>query len=78
MDYRSGLEIKKEILGCLKDGEQVISQLERKINTSDRVIKRHVKELEFLDIVEVIEHKRSEKTGRPYTSVRLKVLQTNH
>ena len=72
MEYRSGLEIKKSILKFLKEGEQVISQLERKINTSDKVIKRHIKELAFLNIVEIIEHKRNEKTGRPYTSIRLK------
>lgn len=74
MVYRSGLQIKKELLDCLKKGEQVISQLERKINTSDKVIKRHLKELEFLGIVEIKDHKKSEKTGRPYTVAKLKVI----
>lgn len=73
MVYRSGLQIKKEILDCLRKGEHVISQLERKINTSDKVILRHVKELEFLGLVEVRKHERSDNTGRPYTSVVLKI-----
>jgi DNA-binding HxlR family transcriptional regulator len=72
MTYRSGLEIKKSILDQLRKSEKVISQLERKLNTSDKVIKRHIEELEFLGIVKIIEHKKSPKTGRPYTSVKLK------
>ncbi|MCK4521136.1 MAG: ArsR family transcriptional regulator [Nanoarchaeota archaeon] len=71
MTYRTGLMIKKEILKYLKQGEYVISQLERKINTSDRVLKRHLAELEFLGIVKITKHNRSSKTGRPFTSVKL-------
>lgn len=72
MKYRSGLEIKKEILDHLRQGELVISQLERKINTSDRVINRHLKELEYLDIIQITKHKKSEKTGRPYRVAKIK------
>jgi len=71
MAYRTGLMIKKEILKSLKEGEHVISQLERKINTSDKVLKRHLAELEFLGIVRITRHNRSSRTGRPYTSAKL-------
>ncbi|MFA6550042.1 MAG: ArsR family transcriptional regulator [Candidatus Gracilibacteria bacterium] len=71
MAYRSGLIIKKEIIKCLKKEECVISQLERKVNTSDKVLKRHLAELEFLGIVKIIKHNKSSKTGRPYTTAKL-------
>ncbi|MFA7708460.1 MAG: hypothetical protein WCX73_05915 [Candidatus Pacearchaeota archaeon] len=74
MEYRTGLDIKKQILALLKQSPQVISEMERKINTSDRVIKRHVAELEYLGIVKVIKYEKSEKTGRPYTVVKLNNL----
>jgi len=71
MVYRTGLDIKKEIIEHLKKGSHVISQLERKMNTSDRVLKRHLKELEYLGIVKLVRYKKSKKTGRPYTEVRI-------
>jgi len=71
MNYRSGLEIKKGIIALLKEKECVISYLERKINTSDKVLKRHLKELEYLGIVKIIKHDKSPKTGRPYTTAKL-------
>jgi len=71
MKYRSGLEIKKRIIALLKEKECVISYLERKINTSDKVLKRHLKELEYLGIVKIIKHPKSPKTGRPYTTAKL-------
>ncbi len=71
MVYRNGLTIKKEIIRLLKAKEHVISQLETKVNTSDSVLKRHIKELEYLGVVKVNKHKKSAKTGRPYTSVEL-------
>ncbi len=71
MKYRTGLKIKKEIIELLKKREHVISQLERKINTSDKVLKRHLTELEYLGIVKITKHKKSSKTGRPYTTVEL-------
>jgi len=71
MKYRSGLEIKKKIIVLLKEKECVISYLERKMNTSDKVLKRHLKELEYLGIVKITKHSKSPKTGRPYTTVKL-------
>lgn len=71
MKYRSGLEIKKEIIKLLKQKECVISYLERKINTSDRVLKRHLKELEYLGIVKITKHEKNAKTGRPYTTAKI-------
>jgi predicted ArsR family transcriptional regulator len=71
MAYRSGLEIKKEIIALLKEKERVMSQLERKMDTSDKVLKRHIKELEYLGFVKITKHKRSPKTGRPFTTIGL-------
>jgi len=71
MKYRTGLEIKKEIIKLLKEREHVINQLERKINTSDKVLKRHLKELEYLGIVKITRYKKSKKTGRPYSVARI-------
>jgi len=71
MKYRSGLDIKKAILELLRQKPHVISEMERKVDTSDRVIKRHVAELEYLGIVKVIKYKKSEKTGRSYSVVEL-------
>lgn len=68
---RSGLDLKKEILHLLKQGPHVISEMERKLNTSDRVLKRHLTELEYLGRVKLTKHAKSEKTGRPYTMVEL-------
>ena len=73
MKRRDGLEIKKKILKVLKEnGETSLGELERKTNANNKTILNHIKELEFFDKVEIIKHKKSEKTGRPYTSVRLK------
>lgn len=72
MRYRSGLEIKKKILEILRSGEFTISYLERKIRTSDKVLKRHLSELQFLGIVNIIKHSKSSKTGRPYTTIKMK------
>lgn len=74
MKRRDGLAIKKKILQILKEnGEMSLGEIERKTNTNNLTILNHIKELEFFGKVEVIRHKKSEKTGRPYTSVKLKV-----
>jgi predicted ArsR family transcriptional regulator len=74
MERRGGLEIKKQILKVLKEnGEMPLGEIERKTNTNNLTILNHLKELEFFEKVEIIKHKRNEKTGRPYTSVRLKL-----
>ena len=74
MKRRVGLDIKKKILKILKEnGEMSLGEIERKTNTNNLTILNHIKELEFFDKVKVIKHEKNEKTGRPYTSVKLKV-----
>jgi predicted ArsR family transcriptional regulator len=71
---RKPLEIKKKILQTLKENKELsLRELDIKVNTSYQTIKDQIEELEFFGIVEVIKHKKSEKTGRPYTSVKLKI-----
>ena len=70
---RKPINIKKKILKVLeKEGELSLKALEIKVNTGSQTIKTQVEELEFFGLIEKIKHKKSEKTGRPYTSVRLK------
>lgn len=70
---RRVLDIKKAILETLKkEGELSLKALEIKVNTGSQTLKTQIEELEFLDKVEIIKHQKSKKTGRPYTSVRLK------
>ena len=70
---RRVINIKKVILKTLeKDGELSLKALEIKANTGSQTLKTQVEELEFLDKIEIIKHEKSKKTGRPYTSVRLK------
>lgn len=72
MGRRRGLDIKKKILQLLKEkGELSLGELERGTNANNITILTHVEELEFFGFVEIVKHERSEKTGRPYTSVRL-------
>ena len=69
---RKPLEIKKQILKILKEqGELSLRDLDIKINTSYQTIRDQIEELRFFGLVEVIKHQKSEKTGRPYTSVKL-------
>ena len=73
MPRRKALDIKKAILKILKEeGEMSLRQLDIKVNTNYQTIRYQIKELEFFDLIEVIKHKKSEKTGRPYMTVRLK------
>ena len=69
---RRPLEIKKEILRLLKSDELSLRQLESKVNTSNQTIKNHIEELLIFNKIELTRHKRHKKTGRPYTSVKLK------
>ncbi|VVB83895.1 Uncharacterised protein [uncultured archaeon] len=72
-EKKRGFRQKKKILQSLKEeGEISLGELERKTNTNNLTILNHVKELEFFGEVEIIEHKKSDKTGRPYTTVKLK------
>lgn len=74
MGYRTGLEIKKTILDQLADRPRVLSELERRVDTNDRVLKRHLEELAYLGVVQLITHPRHAKTGRPYTTAKLTSL----
>ena len=70
---RKPLEIKKQILKILKEhGELSLRELDIKANTNYQTIRDQIEELGFFGLVEMIKHKKSEKTGRPYTSVKLK------
>jgi len=74
MRRRNGLEIKKKILQILKEnGEMSLGKLERKTNANNLTILNHIKELEFFGKIEIIKHRKSERTGRPYTTIRLKL-----
>jgi len=73
MKRRNGFEVKKKILGVLKEsGEVSLGEIERKVNTNNLTVLNHLKELEYFDKVVVVRHRKSVKTGRPYTTVRLK------
>lgn len=73
MKRRRGLEIKKKILQLLMEkGELSLGQLERGTNANNLTILNHVDELEFFGFVEIIKHEKSDKTGRPYTTIRIK------
>lgn len=69
---RNALEIKKKILDVLsKNGELSLRDLDRKVNTNNKTIMNHIEELEYFGKVIVTKHKKSEKNGRPYTTVKL-------
>ncbi|HKZ33800.1 MAG TPA: HTH domain-containing protein [Candidatus Nanoarchaeia archaeon] len=69
---RKPLEIKKRILQVLKENKELsLRELDIKVNTSYQTIRDQIEELEFFGLVNVIKHKKSSKTGRPYTSVKL-------
>lgn len=73
MKRRGGLEIKKKILQILKEsGEISLGTLERKTNANNLTVLNHIKELEFFGKINIIKHEKSEKTGRPYTTIKLK------
>lgn len=69
---RTPLEIKQEILKLLKGKEMTLRLLEKKIDTNPNTIRSQVNELEHLGFVETIKHEKSEHTGRPFTTVKLK------
>ena len=70
---RKPLEIKKKILQVLKENRELsLRELDIKVNTSYQTIRDQIGELEYFGLVEIIKHKKSEKTGRPYTSVRIR------
>ena len=73
MARRKALDIKKDILKILKEeGEISLRDLDIKVNTNSQTIKTQIEELEFFGLVEVVKHAKSDKTGRPFTTVKLK------
>jgi predicted ArsR family transcriptional regulator len=73
MKKRKPLDIKKKILQVLKENKELsLRELDIKVNTGYQTIRDQVEELEFFGLVEIIKHKKNLKTGRPYTSVKLK------
>lgn len=73
MKKRKPLEIKKSILYILKkQGEMSLRDLDIKVNTSYQTVRDQVEELKYFGLVDVTKHEKSEKNGRPYTSVKLK------
>ena len=73
MKRRRGLELKKKIIQVLKENKEIsLGEVERKTNTNNLTILNHIEELEYFNLVEIIKHKKNSKTGRPYTSVKLK------
>lgn len=72
-ERRKALDIKKQILKVLKDhGEMSLRELDIKVNTNYQTIRDQVEELEFFGLVEIVHHEKNPKTGRPYTTVKLK------
>lgn len=72
MRKRKPLEIKKQILKVLKENKELsLRELDIKVNTNYKTIRDQIEELKFFGLVEIVEHKKSEKTGRPYTTVKL-------
>ena len=71
MSRKTGLDIKKAILQKVKEKECSLRELETKTNTGYSSIKKHCQELAFLKIIELIEHKKSEANGRPYTTAKI-------
>ncbi len=46
-------------------------QLERKVNTNYNTIKIPLSELEYLCLIEIVEHERNEINGKPYKTAKL-------
>ena len=45
--------------------------MEIKVNTGSQTLQTQIEELKFFGVVEIIKHSKSEKTGRPYTTIKL-------
>lgn len=70
---RKPLDIKKAILKAIQEhGEMSLRELDIKVNTNYQTIRDQVEELVYFGKVEVVQHKINPKTGRPYTTVKLK------
>ena len=69
---RRVLDIKKAILKVLKKEKELsLKALEIKVNTGSQTLQTQIEELKFFGVVKIIKHSKSEKTGRPYTTIKL-------
>lgn len=72
-------KLRKDTQDLMEDMKKAIiadkgrRELETKINTNDRTIKKHCEELEYLGHIKLTKHAKSEKNGRPYTTAKLRV-----
>jgi predicted ArsR family transcriptional regulator len=74
MTKRKAYEVRKKILMALREKPLSYAQLERKINTGFRTIKRNCEELETYEILEIEKIDKDPANGKP--SYRVKI--TNH
>ena len=69
---RRVLNIKKAILKVLKKEKELsLKALEIKVNTGSQTLQTQIEELKFFGVIETIKHSKNEKTGRPYTTIKL-------
>lgn len=78
MGYRTGLEIKKTILEQLADRPYVLSELERRVDTNGRVLRRHLEELVTLGLVRLQQHPCHARNGQSYTTAALNPVLPQH
>jgi len=71
MALRSGLDIKKEIIGILRKNNVSLRKLETKLNTNNKTILMHIRELEFLGVVKITKTKEGSRNGKAYSIVEL-------
>ena len=71
MSRKSGLEIKKLIIKFAKQGEISLRRLETKLNTNNKTIKTHCKELEYFGVIKLTTHKSHLKNNQTYTTVKI-------
>jgi predicted ArsR family transcriptional regulator len=73
MKKRKALEIKKTIIETLKKFKELsLRELDIKVRTNYKTIRDQIEELEYFGLVYQIKHAKNNKTGRPYTTVKLK------
>lgn len=70
MSKRDSFIIRKKILNFLKDKPMTLAELERKVNTNSRTIRKDCEELEYYRLV-ILEKQIHPSNGRPSTIVKL-------
>lgn len=70
MSGRTSLQIKKEILSALQDGNpSSFAELERKVNSNWQTIRAHCKELEIFKCVKIEQKDSHFRNNKPYFKV---------